>query len=299
MSRILLTGGSGFIGQHVIPKLLAMGFDVHAVGRRAPDHPGVTFHQADLLNHTEMDTAVRGVRATHLLHLAWNVGPGFWTSPANQDWTAASLVLLRAFTEAGGTRALFAGTCAEYSWTGKGRLNETTTELVPATLYGTAKDSLRRQASAYAQSNPVSIAWGRIFFLYGPGEKRGRLVRDAIDALHDGRVFATTAGHQKRDYIHVDDAAAALAALLASDVSGAVNIGTGTAVTVRSVLEELGREIGKPELFQFGALPTPASDPPLIEASVDRLRHEIGFTPRYSLAEGLAQTVQWYRDQAQ
>jgi nucleoside-diphosphate-sugar epimerase len=299
MSRILLTGGSGFIGQHVIPKLLAMGFDVHAVGRRAPDHPGVTFHQADLLNHTEMDTAVRGVRATHLLHLAWNVGPGFWTSPANQDWTAASLNLLRSFAESSGKRAVFAGTCAEYSWESAGRLNENETPLTPTTPYGAAKDSLRRQALVYAQSNPVSIAWGRIFFLYGPGEKRGRLVRDAIDALHDGRVFTTTAGHQKRDYIHVDDAAAALAAQLASDVSGAVNIGTGTAVTVKSVLEELGREIGKPELFQFGALSTPASDPPLIEASVDRLRHEVGFTPRYSLADGLAQTVLWYRDQAQ
>jgi nucleoside-diphosphate-sugar epimerase len=142
----------------------------------------------------------------------------------------------------------------------------------------------------------MSVAWGRLFFLYGPGEKRGRLVSDAICSLCSGRPFPASEGHQRRDFMHIEDAARALAALLMSEVRGAVNIASGEAVSIRFLLERIMCETGRPDLIQFGALKSATNEPEVIEAAVGRLRREVGFAPQISLSEGVAQTVEWWRE---
>ena len=112
MSRILLTGATGFIGRHVLPRLKG---EVHAVTTRPPPAgDSVRWHRADLLSSAEI---VAEVRPEVLVHLAWYVEPGrYWTAPENIQWVEASLALLRAFAGAGGRRAVVAGTSAEYDW---------------------------------------------------------------------------------------------------------------------------------------------------------------------------------------
>jgi nucleoside-diphosphate-sugar epimerase len=295
--RVLVTGATGFIGKHTLSPLRELGFEVHVTGRGAPEDPAVTFHPADLFDTADAAKVVRTAKASHLLHLAWDTEPGrFWNSPMNLDWVGASLALVRAFAEQGGSRAVLAGTCAEYRWGADDPLDEKRSELAPGTLYGVSKDALRRIVASYADTASLSVAWGRIFFLYGPDEKPGRLVSDAIAALATGQPFATTDGNQRRDFMHVADVAGAFAALVASDARDAVNIASGHAIPVRSVLEVIARETGGQELLRLGARPRPAGDPPVIEAAVDRLRHEVGFRPRHTLSSGLAETVKRWRE---
>ncbi len=299
MKRVLLTGASGFIGAHAIAALAGRGFDIHAAGRTAPADPRAAFHRVDLLDSAGTREVVREVSATHLLHLAWQVQlEGFWQAPENLDWVGASLLLLRAFAEAGGRRAVLAGSCAEYAWVGDGRLGEDLTPCVPATLYGVAKNATREVAEAYAMTTGLSLGWGRIFFVYGPGEKSGRLVSGAIAALRAGEVFPATEGSQRRDFLHVADVAGAFAAFLDGDVHGAVNIGSGAATTIRSMLSHIGDLLGRPDLVQFGARPMPANEAPSIEACVERLRQEVGYTPRFDLAEGLRDAVAHWRSRS-
>jgi nucleoside-diphosphate-sugar epimerase len=291
VKRVLLTGASGFIGNHAIAALAERGFEVHAVGRTAPDDARVTFHRVDLLDGEAAREVVRNVAATHFLHFAWHVEPGrFWDAPDNLDWAGATLLLLRAFAESGGRRAVLAGSCAEYEWGGE-RLVEGVTPCAPATLYGVAKNATRQIAEAYAATARLSLAWGRIFFLYGPGEKPGRLVSAAIAALRAGQAFPTTEGRQRRDFLHVADVAGGFAALLDSEVRGAVNIASGAAVPVRSILEEIAGVVGGAHLLQFGARPLAANEPPIIEASVARLFEEVGYSLKFDLGEGLRDTV--------
>ncbi len=229
MRRIVLTGATGFVGAHVVPALQARGYEVHALGRRPPSG-AVAFHQVDLLDANAVRGAMFAIGASHLLHLAWYAEPGlYWHSPANLDWVAATLALVRVFREAGGARAVVAGTCAEYAW-GPERLGEDGC-CAPATLYGAAKDGTRRILAAYASESGLSFAWGRLFFLYGPGEKPGRLVSDAFRALSSGERFATSQGHQRRDFSHVADVAEAFAALVDTDGrrSGQHRLGRGCA----------------------------------------------------------------------
>jgi len=292
--RVLVTGATGFIGRLTLAPLRELGFDVHVVGRRPPDDQAITFHAADLFDPAEVVRVTRAANPSHLLHLAWDTEPGrFWNSPLNLDWVGSSLAIVRAFAEAGGTRAVLAGTCAEYRWGGDGPLDEDRSEIGPGTLYGVSKDALRRIVFSYAETAGLSVAWGRIFFLYGPNEKSGRLVSDAIQSLRSGKVFETTDGNQLRDFMHVEDVAGAFVALLASDVRGAVNIGSGEAISIRSILEIIASETGGQQMLRLGARPRPANDPAIVEAAARRLHAEVGFLSRYSLVDGLKQTVDW------
>ena len=321
MKRVLVTGGAGFVGRHAVAALATRGFEVHALGRTAPE--GIqAFHAADLLDPSQRRAAVQAASASHLLHLAWVTTPGrYWQAPDNLDWTAASLDLVRTFREAGGIRAVVAGTCAEYDWTEINRLPRAEPEspsprlrsegdeaaiqsghLVesalcrPATLYGAAKDGLRRILHAYAATTGLSFGWGRLFYLYGPGETPGRLVGDAARALLAGERLATSEGRQRRDFLHVADAGAAFAALLDSGVEGPVNIGSGDAVPVRTILESIGTLTARPDLINFGARPLGPTEPACIEADIRRLADEVGFSPRYRLGPGLAETVAGWRE---
>jgi nucleoside-diphosphate-sugar epimerase len=302
--RVLLTGGSGFIGARAIQPLLAAGFEVHALGRRPGSSADVTWHAVDLLDDAAVAGVVGEIAAEHMLHLAWCTEHGrFWSAPENLSWVAASVRLLRAFHEAGGHRAVMAGTCAEYDWSGSeascrelayGSVPATPTH--PATLYGTAKHATQLVASAYAREVGMSFAWGRVFLLYGPGEDERRLLPQVATALLAGREAETSDGTQIRDLMHVDDVARGFVALLASAAEGPVNVASGEAVALARVIELVGRAAARPELLRIGALAQRAGEPERLVADTRRLREEVGFRGEIKLEPGIADTVAWWRE---
>jgi nucleoside-diphosphate-sugar epimerase len=296
VSRVLVTGATGFIGRGTLDPLRRRGFEVHAVARReGPPRDGVRWHVADLRAARSAPRLVAAVRPTHLLHLAWEARPGvYWTSPDNLAWVEASLRLLRAFAEAGGERLVVAGTCAEYAWEEETHCVEGVTPLEPATLYGTAKHALRLVAERYAREAHLSAAWGRIFFVFGPHEHPARLASSVARALVAGEPARTSHGNQVRDFLYSEDLADAFAALLDSEVGGPVNLASGDPRPIRVLAEALAAAAGRPDLLQLGARPAPASEPASITADVGRLRDEVGWTPPRTLEERAADTVAWW-----
>jgi nucleoside-diphosphate-sugar epimerase len=296
--RVLLTGATGFVGRHAFEALVEQGCEVHAVARHpGPPREGVFWHEADLLDPAALQAVVDRAQATHLLHLAWYAVPGsFWSAPQNERWIDASLRLLRAFGEARGRRAVLVGTCAEYAW-GSECLSEHTTPLEPTTLYGACKHATHIAAAALADQLDVSLAWGRIFFLYGPHEPPGRLVSGVASTLLAGEEAPTSEGFQRLDFMHVRDVAAALLSLLRSDVLGPVNIASGEALPVRDLVAAIAEHAGGIERVRFGAREERPEEPPVILGDSTRLREEVGFTPSIGIAQGIAETVAWWREQ--
>jgi nucleoside-diphosphate-sugar epimerase len=298
VKRVLLTGATGFIGRHAIAPLIAKGYEVHAVSSRpaARAADAVQWHTADLLDEDAVQRLLAGVRPTHLLHLAWYVEAGlFWTSPENARWLAASLALLQHFREHGGRRAVMAGTCAEYDWS-HGVCFESLTPLRPTTPYGSCKNALGEALCRHGVGEGLSTAWGRVFFLYGPGEPAPRLVPSVIRALSLGETARCTHGRQVRDYLHASDAASAFVALLDSAVEGPVNIASGNPVTIREVVLAAAECLGAADRVEFGALPAPANEPSMLVADVRRLSEEVGWRPSIGLADGMGQVVRAWQE---
>jgi nucleoside-diphosphate-sugar epimerase len=174
-------------------------------------------------------------------------------------------------------------------------LAEQSTPVAPTTLYGTCKHGTQLVAAALAERLGFELAWGRIFFLYGPGESPERLVASLIRGLLLGERVRTTQGSQIRDFLYVDDVAEAFAAVLDSDVRGAVNIGSGRGTAVRDLVAEIGATTGHSDRIDYGALPMRSDEPERIVADVGRLAGEVGFSPRVDLAEGVRRSVEWWR----
>jgi nucleoside-diphosphate-sugar epimerase len=303
--RVLLTGATGFIGSRAIEPLLAAGYQIHALARRPGNSTGVSWHAVDLLDDGATAQLVSELSAEYLLHFAWYTEHGsFWGSPENLSWVVASLRLLRAFHEAGGRRAVMAGTCAEYDWSDTSepcreleRASGAATPERPATFYGAAKHATRIVAGAYAGEVGLSLAWGRVFLLYGPGEDERRLVPQVARALLGATEVQTSDGTQIRDFMHVEDVARGFVALLGSAVEGPVNVASGEGVEIARVLQLIGDATGRPDLLRLGALPRRAGEPQRLVADSGRLRTEVGFEPRIALEDGIAETVDWWRAQ--
>lgn len=296
---VLVTGASGFIGRHVLNALSRDKWNIHASARHAvpADVHGVTWHQSDLLQPGAASRLVEAVRPTELLHLAWNATPGkFWEAPDNLDWVRGSIELYRAFAAIGGRRVVAAGTCAEYDWSHE-LLDEVDTPLRPATLYGISKLALYQLLSAACRRDGLEFAWARVFFLYGPFEAESRLVPYVIRALMQGNPADCGAGLAERDFMHVEDVAGALIAILESDYCGPVNVASGACVPMRGVIQEIGTRMGRSDLIRLGVRPSPSNEPPRMEASTKILHDQIGFRATRSLETGLAETVSWWRDQ--
>ncbi len=297
MSTVLVTGAGGFVGQPLVQALVGRGVEVDALSSRSrPPMPGVRWHRVDLMDTVAVDELVREIAPTRLVHLAWHTEPrDMWSVPENRSWLECSRNLLRAFASAGGRRLVVLGSCAEYSWVdAREPLHELRSPVEPTTQYGLAKDALHRLARAQAEREGIELAWGRLFFAYGPHEQPKRLAAAVIGSLLRGETVATTSGEQVRDFMYVVDVADAVLALLDSAVVGAVNIATGTGVRVRDLVDEAARLIGRPELVQRGTLPDRPGEPQQLVADVGRLREEVGFRPRWGLSEGLAATVRWW-----
>jgi nucleoside-diphosphate-sugar epimerase len=288
--RVLVTGATGFIGRAAVSALADRGWEVHAAARSAGAVQGCRSHKIDLMDPFAVRSLLCQVGPSHLLHLAWYAEPGkFWTAPENLDWVAASLFLYRAFLDAGGERAVFAGSCAEYEWS-YSELNEASTPTNPRTLYGRAKNALRELVECHARSIGTGVAWGRVFFLYGPGEAPNRLISDLIRSLRDGRPVLCTHGRQQRDFMHAWDVARAFAIVLESAHCGPINIASGVCRPIADAIGIVGRLFGRPDLIRLGARESPADDPPRLAADV-KLVSWLGFRPDFDLETGLAQTM--------
>lgn len=288
--KVLVTGGSGFLGGPVLRALARHGIPAVAVGRTRPAED-VDFIAADLLDSPDLQALLSRAGATHLLHLAWYAEHGkYWTSPLNLRWVEASVRLVEAFCDAGGRHVVAAGTCAEYDWS-HGYCREDTTPADPATLYGVAKDAARRLVMAVCAGRNVPCAWGRIFLPYGPGEAPARLIPSLISTFRGEREPFGVNAAAWRDFLHVDDLADAFVTLLRAGQGGVYNVSSGQPVALGDLVRTLAGLLGadpEPVLRLATARP---GEPPLLVGDNARLA-ALRWRPAVTLSSGLRRTLE-------
>ncbi len=297
MKKVLVTGASGFIGRYTLQHLTNYGFEVHAVYNS--DYPKkdiqYNWHQANILELVEIEKIIGEVKPEYLLHLAWETEHGlFWNNQKNIKWVSASMNLVEKFKMNGGQRVVAVGTCAEYKFQSE-NYDEVHTPIDPISLYGKCKYEFYKKLKDYCENNNMSYAWGRIFYLYGPGEDPRRLVPFVIESLLQNQITRTTHGNQVLDYMYVEDVASAFVKLLGSDLKGAINIASGNPVKLAEIVKFIATKTGNEDLLKIGAIPAKEDEPKFIVADVSRLSNELFWQPTFDLSTGLDKTIDWWR----
>ena len=289
--RVFITGASGFIGRHVLP--LLSQHEVLCLTRDPGRLPALSFGRAlrgDLSRPDEWRAHLDEFKPRWCLHLGWEGLPDYSqaTTRANVD---ASLRLFETLLHARVRRVVVAGSCWEYG-AAAGMVPETRTP-ADCSIFAAAKNALRSNLESAARGSDLEYRWGRIFFVYGPGQRPDSLIPSCRTAFAAGRAPDIRQPRVAQDFIHVDDVAEGLVALLERDIaSGIYNLGTGRPTAVGEVANTVAK--------YFGAAP-PYSDSSYdlgFWADSAKTTGATGWHARTSLASGIERTLRAFEEAA-
>ena len=300
--RVLVTGAAGFLGSHLVSRLIDVGAEVCVL-----DQPNARrwslLDRADLACRVRAD--VRSLADATLDHLLGDIDAIFHLAAVgvtgevtdvrqvvtgNIDGTLAVLLTAQRLR----SRLVYCGSCFEY---GSGSRWAEDALPAPTTEYGAAKAAGWMLANAFARRTGIEVVSLRPFTMYGPMEPPGRLVPSVVRHALAGRPIDLTPGDQLRDFVFVDDAVEAFIAAATTDeaIGGTFNVCTGAAVSVREVVTRVLAATNSVSEARFGALSYRPTELAILSGDPTRAEQVLGFRARVSLEDGLAKTVSWFR----
>ena len=307
MGRIVVTGGAGFLGSHLVEHLLARGDEVVALdnfitGREENldgfrDHDGFTFIESDVARALPVDGPVDAV-----MHFASPASPPRYLEHPIETLDAGSLATRLTLDLASRHRCryLLASTSEVYGdplvhpqpedyW---GNVNPCGVRSV----YDEAKRFAEALAMAYCRTYDLNVGIVRIFNTYGPRLQPadGRVVSNLLlQAMQGAPLTIYGDGTQTRSFCYVDDEVRGILALLDSEVIGPVNIGNADELTVLELAKTIVEVTGTTSEIVFN--PLPADDPAQRRPDLSRAHQLLGWAPEVALIDGLRRTHTWYR----
>ena len=290
--KVLLTGASGGIGCSVPKVLCERGFEVYAPIRREVQAEGdVHWVKGNILDDVFIDRMMAEIKPEYLIHLAWDRSSVYEKhAPLQYTFLSSGIRLTQAFVENGGERALYAGSFAEYAASDR-PLKETDALDLTRTHYAFCKHHLHEIAERYFCASGVSFGYARIGGSYSLEDMhKNRLMGSLYKAFLNDQMFVFRDRSLSRDFIYVKDTAAALVQFLESGVEGTVNICTGKATSVRDFVTLFAKKVGKEHLLVFKD--DCADQVPVQFGDNTRLVKEVGYTPRYTVEQGLSEIAE-------
>ncbi len=292
----LVTGGAGFIGSRLCDLLHQSGWTVHSVSRRPAGAASAQRHwPLDLTDAAATRELVKTVRPDYVFHLAshvWGAPDLAHVLPTFHGNLQTTVNLLVALAETGCRNFITTGSLVEPEQRGA---ND-----VPGAPYAASKWASADYVRMFHALYHLPCAIARVFMVYGPAQQDPtKLIPYAIARLLRGESPEITSGRRLIDWVYVDDVALGLALMaVAPGIGGrSVDLGSGTLITTLELVEKICDIMGGKWRPVVGAIPDRPMEP-VRAARVEETLRLIGWSPRTSLAEGLEQTIAWYRTEA-
>ena len=305
MRRVLITGGTGFVGANLARRMLFSGNDVHLLVRkdytawRIEEIRGdVRIHHVDLEDNERLADVVAGIRPDWILHLAVH-GAYSWQTNLNH-MVATNIVgtsnLIQACLKTGFEAFVNTGSSSEYGF--KDHAPSETEDLEPNSYYAVTKASQTLLCGYLAKNQGVHLHTLRLYSVYGPYEEPGRLIPTLIWRGLNGELPPLANPDVARDYVYVDDAVDAytLAATRSDREPGSVyNVGTGVQTSLLQVVGVARRVLPVATEPKWQSMPGRSWDADVWVSDNRKIQEDLGWTPHYTFEQGFRATVDWFR----
>lgn len=243
--RVLVTGATGFVGNHVIACLLENNHEVIATSRDSSKaiekawYGNVTYIPYDISTvNEEINLYSHFHQPDVLLHLAWHGLPNFLDIVHIEKNLFSHYHFLKNYITNGGKHLACIGTCLEYGMN-EGCLREDRIP-DPHCAYAVAKDSLRRFIEELHKIMPFTFQWIRLFYMYGKGQYEKAILPQLEAAIQrKDAVFNMSGGEQLRDYLPIEIVAKQICGVaLQKEVKGVINCCSGKPISIRKLVED-------------------------------------------------------------
>jgi nucleoside-diphosphate-sugar epimerase len=300
--RVLVTGGTGFIGANLVRRLVDEHADVHVLQRpganpwRLADRAHkFTVHEA-VVGVGRLTPLINGIDPHAIFHLATTRGMGVPDRYTHlQTGVLGAAQLIDALHLRPNCRLIIAGSSLEYAPSEKA-IPETH-PLAPSTLHGAVKAASSLLYEYAAKESGFAITQLRLFHVYGPWESPHRFLPTAIRMALAGKKLPLASAESRRDWVHVEDVVAAMIIAARQDAhTGIFNIASGREHSNIDILALLQQILGIPIATLPGALAARPTDSPHRFAEITRARERLDWMPRFDLERGIRHTVDWWRD---
>jgi len=304
--RILVTGGAGFIGSHVVDECIAAGHDVavvdnfwkHGGGRRTNLNPKAKLHELDIRDR-EVHQLLRSFRPDVVSHHAAQHSVAISTAEPDYDADVnirGLINILEAAATSGIKKVVFASSAATYGTPQYLPINESHPQL-PESPYGITKMAAEHYLRYYAASKGLAYTALRYGNVYGPRQDPNG--EAGVIAIFTGRIIRGEPirvdwdGEQRKDYVFVGDVARANLIALTQGNDDVFNIGTGIGTSVNALHGAIASSVGRD--VEVVHAPKRAGDVRTCIFAIDKARDRLGWEPATALADGIAKTAAYFK----